>query len=84
MAVILRPDNFTEVIDYYHQCAVIETRLSDFDDQNYLVNLNYLLSCYESESRLGEYGRSVIDSTIVSSLKGRLYTVDNIKKIPIP
>ena len=80
MAVILRPDNFTEVIDYYHQCAVTETGLSDFGDQNYLVNLNYLLSCYESESRLGEYGRSVIDSTIVSSLKGRLYTVDNIKK----
>lgn len=82
MALPARPALFLDCLDYYHQRAQQETDLSDFGDSAYQASLKFLLECYDRESRLGEHGREVIESTIVNALKGRLYSVDNIRQNP--
>jgi LPS sulfotransferase NodH len=76
------PHGFLEAIDALHETASSETGLSDFGDEAYRKNLEFLLDCYDRESKFGEEGRLATKRMLIDCLKGRLYSTARLAAHP--
>ncbi|MBW2270226.1 MAG: sulfotransferase [Deltaproteobacteria bacterium] len=74
--------SFRESFDALHETAVRETGLSDFGDEAYRKNLEFLLECYDGEAILGDEGREATQRTLVDCLAGRLYSTQRLALHP--
>jgi hypothetical protein len=65
---------FAASFEALHERARKETGLDDFGDPAYRANLEFLLRCYDEESRLGEEGAESTRTNLVNCLKSRLHS----------
>jgi hypothetical protein len=73
---------FVQAERQFHDQAISETGLDDFGSDNYLPGLRALANAYDTEAQFGEIGISHTRAMIVNCLKGRLYTLEGLRRCP--
>ncbi|MBW1882565.1 MAG: sulfotransferase [Deltaproteobacteria bacterium] len=74
--------DFRATFDELHEIAAGETGLCDFGDSAYRKNLEFLLDCYDRESIFGQAGRLATRQTLITALRGRLYSTHRLAHNP--